>query len=317
MTIRHLPPSHASDAKSPNQYSGRAPGRSEAHSHRAVGRSLVVPADRANWVGAKRHDPKHLATRVAHLASVPRRATKPRTDHLSTQERQGLCGAWITDAQGSARAARVYERLALSLLALDAPRDLVRAARVASANKEVHVRLCVEIAAACAGRPLDADALGADQPAEPFADLVAATLELVKTGCIGATVGSMAARAAAENCTDLVIRRALRRIVVDDTRHAGFSWSCLKWVLGGGALAAGDTFLAQAVRAALEEEQTSSTIPSPARHVAHERWLGEHGRLSARARAAVSLTTLRDVVVPCARALLDEIAGRRASVDVA
>jgi hypothetical protein len=163
----------------------------------------------------------------------------------------------------------------------------------------------VEIASAYAGTPLDPHAVERDAAPGGQHDPIGLAMELVRTACVGASVSAMVAKGTCDRCGDRVVRRTLRRIAVDETRHAALGWAYLKWALSpNGVLAAGSALLVEAVSAALDEERTSCTIPSPPRHSAREHWLAEQGRLSAAGRAGVVLETLRDVVVPCARATM-------------
>jgi hypothetical protein len=248
---------------------------------------------------------------------MPMTSQRVQLEHLGLHERRGLCHLWVDDAKQAALHARTYDRVAVELIEMGAPAELVRSARRASASKRVHARLCIDIASAYAGTPLDPDAVELDEAPRGYGDPIVLAMTLVRSSCVGATIASMAARNASTHCADLVIRRTLRRVAVDETRNAGLGWAYLKWALGrGGALVAGNAFLLEAVGAALDEERSACTIPSPPRHASREQWLAEQGRLSAAKRAAITLETLRDVVVPCARAMMESM-GHGAAADVA
>jgi hypothetical protein len=192
-----------------------------------------------------------------------------------------------------------FARFALELLALGATPALILATQQAMGDETEHARLAFALATTYAGRqigpgPLPIDgALGAVSPRATFATLL-------REGCIGETLAAVEAHEALTQTTDDAVRTALARIAADETRHAELSWRAARWLIETGD----DTFRAWAkeeiARALAEHRAPTGTgandgTPHSARH----------GLLSTVTRNALSQQTLRDLVVPCARALFE------------
>jgi hypothetical protein len=163
-----------------------------------------------------------------------------------------------------------FARVALELLCLGAPPELVRDTLRAALDEIEHA----EIARGVAGldrAPAPLPEAGRPLGAVDLASFAAATF---RDGCLEETLGAVIASDMAISETDPTTRAALARIAEDETRHAELAWRTLAWA----ARAGGEPVLAR-VRAEL------------ARAVA--------GAGSDARRRAL----LGEVVAPCVRAL--------------
>jgi hypothetical protein len=218
----------------------------------------------------------------------------PRPDlaGLEARQRARLATAWLGDAVEAHRKIALGARLSLELWSQGAPPELLRSAQRASLDHITHAEICFGLASAYRGRPVG-------PPALPCSEHAGAPLAAVPFGCVGDTIAAMVATVAAEGCRDPVVRRALRIMASDRTRHAGLGWRFVAWTLGqrrepAEARHVTDSLVANAAElgeGALPRRQGSS-------------WLSSHGRLSPRQLHEVTRITLRDVVLPCARLLL-------------
>jgi len=194
-----------------------------------------------------------------------------------------------------------FARFALDLMALGAPPELLEDTHQALKDETHHARLAFGLASAYAGRGVGPGPMplrGALSSEGPVAIVGTAFLE----ACVGETCAAIEAAEAAARATDPAVAAVLRRIAVDETRHAELGWRFVRWAI--------DT-LGQNAREAVERA-LSATVASVAgvaecdeHSVASESDpLIGHGALPAPLRAAIRKAALADAVIPCARALL-------------
>ncbi len=148
---------------------------------------------------------------------------------------RGLCAARTTSttpagdyfasmAHLESASVRAFRDLERWLVAFDAPRRLTRAAREAAGDERRHARAASRLARRFGG------AL-----ARPKVRCVASPswIELMDDnaveGCVGETFGALLATWQAERAEDPRVRRTLRHIAADETRHAALSWELLAW----------------------------------------------------------------------------------------
>lgn len=222
----------------------------------------------------------------------------PAVAEMDAKIRRALADAWTADALAEHASIASFARFALELLAVGAPADLVRDAQRAAADEVRHAELCFALASAYAGEPVGPGALaieGGLDERKSLADIAAAT---VREGCVNETLAALCARAACDAATDPVVRAALAEIADDESVHAALAWRFVAWA------AAKDARAAAAVAAAFAGTVAGGSAYGGASH-GHDIVLRAHGQLSAHERRAVVIAGLRDVVLPCARALLD------------
>jgi hypothetical protein len=224
-----------------------------------------------------------------------RELAAPDLTALNAAERELLAAHWARCGQLEQASIAAFARFALQLLSLGAPAKLVLACGQALQDETAHATLCFELASRYAGESIGpaelavADCLGA----ESLADV----LELViAEGCIGETMAAMEAAEAALAAKDPVVRAALERISADETRHAELAWRFARW-----AIAKGGPELASVARRAFGRHE----LPRAAGAASSQR-LRAHGLLSGDELHDVHRHALRDVIAPCAQALLEE-----------
>lgn len=241
--------------------------------------------------------------------------SEPRNDWLTRQQpdvraldaatRRALADAYRKDGLSEHASVASFARFVLELLALGAPAELVAEAQAALADEIVHAQLSFGLASAYAGAAVGPGALDVSD-ALPSAPEVSDSLRrAIREGCIAETVSAALIRSASQAAEDPAVKAALARVASDERRHAVLAWRFVRWLIAregqGLAVLAAEEF-AQAPRhvgfGALTE------LPGD------ERVLRAHGYLSLAERRAIATQTLRQVVEPCAQALLR---GQRAS----
>ncbi len=221
---------------------------------------------------------------------------RPRQDDLDAATRRALVEHWTLVGRMEHASVAAFARFTLQLMALGAPPDLVGRSQRAGLDELGHARAAFGLAAAYAEAPVGpgplevTDALGARSAIDVLSDTV---LE----GCIGETVAAIEAAETAAHATDPVIRAVLERIAREEREHAELAWCTVKWLVARSP-SLGAVFL---------ELVTAARRPAsgaPATLEATSPLLG-HGVLSHEARGALRARVLEDVVLPCARRLVE------------
>jgi hypothetical protein len=228
--------------------------------------------------------------------SSMRSAARPSTPS-SPADRAVLRDGWLHDALFEHASAASFARFALELMALCAPPDLVRRAHQAAIDEVAHAELCFALASRHAGEPLGPGPVSLDG-LEIRRDLATLARETVLEGCVGETVASLVAEAQLAVATDPEAREALTIIAADEARHAELAWATVAWAMRIGG---------ERVRAAVAEAFAEAHRHLPTIHTAPD--LTAHGRLDEATAARLANDALRQVVIPCAGALLAEYAG--------
>lgn len=167
-------------------------------------------------------------------------------DEAAARSASARAAAWARAGAGEHASVAAFSRLALQLLRLGAPCDLLREVHQAAMDEVGHAEACWRLA-----RHFGAPALSAGP--FPFPDSVAldvdwaelaaaATLE----GCLAETLGAHVATVAAELAPEPEVQAALRGIAREEAGHAVLSFRIVAW-----ALRAGGPDVAAAVRAVL------------------------------------------------------------------
>lgn len=152
-----------------------------------------------------------------------------RPDALRSRPRRPRSlGAFFANA-ALLEAASVYafEKLAGELVAHGAPRRLVRAALQSSADEVRHARATAALARRFGGRPVRP--VIERRPARSLFDVA---LDNATEGCVRETFGALVATVQSMRAASPSVRRELRRIAADETRHAALSWAIDAWVRG-------------------------------------------------------------------------------------
>jgi len=199
-----------------------------------------------------------------------------------------------------------FARFNLQLLSLGAPGDLVEACNRALADETAHARMCFSLASAYGATAvgparLDIEACFTETSLLSIAKLV------LREGCVGETVASLEAVAAAELASDPAVSHALTRIARDELKHAELAFEFLRWALKHSSAEARDELVREATRqlANFESEVRNSSAATPT-----DAHLSKHGLLGSDALRTVHLAAAHDVVRPLLAALFEmEVSG--------
>jgi hypothetical protein len=226
-------------------------------------------------------------------------------DSLSPELLDVLAARRIADAALEHASVASFARVSLQLLALGAPPELLRGAHQAALDEIEHASTMYGLASAYRGSARGPGMLDVSAPMQRTtardraASLASFARETLEDACIAETCGAIIARHCADAARDPALRRALDRIASDEARHAELAWQMLAWaVREGGAKIAND--LRERLEALLRGGRHSAIAAPTALDAA----LADHGLLSRAEEARILEATLRDIVAPCATALL-------------
>ena len=221
---------------------------------------------------------------------------RPDCSRLSPDQRRRLAAGWSELGLMEHASVAAFARFTLQLLSLGAPAALVEQSQQAMADELVHARLCFGLASAYADEPLGPGPLRTEHALDlsSLEDIAALTLH---EGCIGETIAALEASEARAAVSDPAVAEVLTRIEADERRHAELAWRFVIWALNTGG--PGVQRRIQRELCSLREGNASSSRTAQASFEA-----AAHGLLSGEQRAELRAAALRDVVLPCARALL-------------
>jgi len=227
---------------------------------------------------------------------------------------RALAAAWRQDGCEEHASIAAFARFTMHLLALGAPPDMVMESQRASLDEVAHARACFLLARRYGGRAVGPGELSLDGVGAPMTLVEMAALT-AEEGCVGETLGVLLAREQLARTRDPVVRRLLlgANVLADEERHAELAWRFVSW-----AIARGGQPVARAVDQAIRRA-IAVTLAKPPRSYAGvdvAAWQA-HGRLTCTDAREIARRGVRDVVRPCADAMLGSptIAGPRASLD--
>jgi len=187
-----------------------------------------------------------------------------------------------------------FARFTLQLLSLGAPVELVEQSQRAALDEVRHAELTFALASRYAGRSMGPGPLPLTGALD--ASSVEAILRTtVREGCIGETRAALEASRAAETCEDPAVRSVLETIAADEARHAELAWRVVRFIVSAHPEMA--SVLAEEFGSLARQERTLTEVDGP---VTDNRF----GVLDARALRRCHREAHRDVIAPCARALL-------------
>ncbi|WP_437321569.1 ferritin-like domain-containing protein [Sorangium sp. So ce385] len=218
---------------------------------------------------------------------------------LDPATRAALAEAWLADARLEHASVASFARFALDLLALGAPPALLDAAQRALSDELHHARACFTLASRYAGRSLGPGRLALDGALDA-PTLASAAASAVREGCVGETLAALQAGAQRSLARDPEVRRALDRIAADEAAHAELAWAFVRWAVARG----GEPVRAAVARAFDEALAGVRAARGPERAGIDAAAWHDHGRLTEAERARCHLDAVREVIAPCAEALL-------------
>jgi hypothetical protein len=218
---------------------------------------------------------------------------------LDEATRAALARAWLEDARMEHASIASFARMTLHLLALGAPPELVAGAQRASLDEIEHARACFALASRHEGEPLGPGPI-AIEGALNAVDLAEAAVSAVREGCVGETIAAALAGEQLSVTEDGDARSALAMIARDEEAHAELSWRFVRWAIetGGEPVRAA---VARAFSDLLTLERRTTSIVTEA--VDADAW-HRHGRLTRAEIDRVTRAVRREVIAPCAQALL-------------
>lgn len=193
-------------------------------------------------------------------------------------------------------------RFVLELMAVGAPAGMVDEAQVAMADEVRHAQICFAIASEYGQALVGPGPLPVAGALDRGHDLVGVVGGAMREGCIGETLAAVELEQAATRCRDRGLARVLVRMAQDELRHAQLAWRVLSWALER-ADAMQRRRMAETMCDAIVEARVDRT--HRVRPSVDPAGLEPHGILRAAEVTTIHRVTLREVVEPCARALLD------------
>jgi hypothetical protein len=201
---------------------------------------------------------------------------------------------WLGDAQAEHASIAAFARVALELMAVGAPADLIADTHKAAVDEVEHARVCLGLASDYLGQPLGPGPLHDVQPRTRT--VIEIAVDAFVEGCVGETTAALMAERAAGSSRDESIAEALATISHDEARHAALAWRTLEW-----ALRIDRTAVAAAVRRAAA--QLRQALPDP-RHRPCDPRLAEFGRLDERAQAHAARDAWHAIIEPMVTTML-------------
>jgi len=224
----------------------------------------------------------------------------PNPSALTPVQRAQLAAHWARLGQMEHASIAAFARFQLQLLSLGAPSDLVEACNHALADETAHARACFSLASAYGSLAIGPTQLDVQHCFEDTS-LVAIAKLVLREGCLGETVASLEALAAAEVAADPAVRRTLTRIARDELEHAELAFKFLRWALR-------QTPTEVQYELAREAARQLADFESDARHRERTRSddrLAAHGLLGGDALRSIHLAAVREVARPLLAALFE------------
>lgn len=196
-----------------------------------------------------------------------------------------------------------FSRVVMQLLAMGAPPNLVHQANQALADEIRHAELCFELANAHLNQTIEPGKLSVHDCMQGQLSPVAIAMGCFEEACLGETQAFLEASEAARHCQAPYIRSVLEQIAKDERAHAIFGWRMLGWVWGQLSCTErtqATRLLQDRIQAMQAQLDASETATEPRADQALESW----GKLGPARLQRLRCQALREVVLPCARALL-------------
>lgn len=213
--------------------------------------------------------------------------------------RRGGTGTLATDPARAAAWARAgadehasvaaFARLALELMAVGAPTELLRDVHHAALDEVKHAESAWELAQHFGGERVEPGPFPFAAPVTVDVTLAELARAAAREGCLGETLGAHLAAAAAALATEPAVKAVLESIAAEEARHAVLSYRVVLWAVRTGG---------EAVRAAVRE---AFAAPWPEPHVEE---LALRANVDARALRRAAAEGVSAVLEPATAALL-------------
>jgi hypothetical protein len=209
--------------------------------------------------------------------------------------RAGLAEEWRRAARNEHAAIAAFGQVALELIAVGAPPELVADAHAAAMDEVRHTRTCFSIARALDGREEEPGAFPEARHAAAVTTsrsdaLVRLACDAVIDGALNEGVAGRVLAKLAPRCASPELGARLREMAADESRHAAHSWRVIEYCLAEGGAAVRD-----ALGKTLRELPAVMTgdAPAAASDGAWEAWGVQGRRLEAEAWSAARAGAVR------------------------
>lgn len=258
--------------------------------------SAELPEGRPFLIGG--HARSADAQQRCDWQAVPPSSAAANDAELDPEQRRALHATWLRRALLEHASIAAFSRFSLQLLQLGAPAELLAETQRATLDELEHARCCFSLASrfgegTWGPGPLDISGAAL----EPSLDAI--VRGTVLEGCIGETLAALEAAESAHYARDAQVKATLERIARDEARHAALAWRFVAW-----ALQAGDEQTRTRVAALFAAEAPHDVACGASSQVVASVFT-DYGVLPEHHRRALQTQGLRDVIVPCAKALLD------------
>jgi hypothetical protein len=172
--------------------------------------------------GAQRTAALHMTLRDAALGA----------DGAVPDARRAM--AWARSGAEEHASVASFARLALSLMALGAPTELLAATQRAALEEVRHAEACWELARHFGAERVTPGAFPFGGPVEVRVTLAELAYAATREGCLGETLGAHLVVRAAALAPEPEVRRALEAIAAEEAEHAVLSFRIVAWALATG-----------------------------------------------------------------------------------
>jgi hypothetical protein len=217
--------------------------------------------------------------------------SKAPSDHVLGNE-------WAADAALEHASVASFSRLALQLIALQAPAELLAKSLRASLDEIEHARSAYAIASALLGHRVGPGELAA--PTNIPTDRETLLVETVFDGCVGELAATYEAQALAKTSADARIRRHHAKVARDEMRHAELAFEILGWLLTDACAREANAHVLGRLAQRLEEELGTSV------QLKVDEARRQAGRPDASLQAEARRRAIGEVVLPCIRRALGD-----------
>ena len=256
-------------------------------------------------IGEKIAKPVH--GRPLTVNGVPRVAPSTRNDDwfevvevdltgLTPNERTQLAAAWQQAGLYEHASVASFARFALELMALQAPPELLLEATRAQADEVLHARACFSMASAFSNAQLGPGELNLSGVMNREVNAKEVLVQTILEGCINETLAAAEAAWLSERATLAPIHRVQKQIAEDESRHAALGWKTVRWILQL------HPELAGSAQDAFAKGRRRLSAHSP--DGSEDAWMAPYGCMPTAERSALVADVWKQVIDPCAQALL-------------
>lgn len=182
----------------------------------------------------------------------------------SAEARAFAAQAWLDDAAMEHASVASFGRVALELLSLGAPPELVEGAHLAALDEVRHAKACLSFARGCGAAEVEPGRLAVVP--QRSADFCRFAADTFIEGCVGETIAALVVTRAAAGTEDGALRAALDEIAADEARHAALAWRMVSWAVeeGGAKVVAAVLDAAARLRHVRSSTEPGDSKPEPA-----------------------------------------------------